>query len=372
MRSFVLIWVAICLLVAGTSRASAQTPPARSGGAAAPPSAASIEAATKVLADARQALGGETKQAAVKTIIATGRTRRVSGENLVPVEFEIDVELPDKYVRKDEIPAQESTPSSNGFNGDSLIQFPAPPPAPAAPRGGTPAPVPAAGGAANAAGGTAGAAGGAASAAGRAGGPALSPEQQQEAARKARVASVKQDFARLMLGMFAKSTDVYPLTFSHAGQAEAPQGKADVINIAGPANFAARMFVMSDTHLPIMISWTVPATPANLVITAPGQPKPPSLSPGAIVVEGPAPPPAGASKDDQDAYNKALNTLRVQALMGKSIEHRLYFSDYRDTDGLQFPFRLRHAIGTDTIEETTFDRFRLNAKIDAKRFEPVK
>jgi hypothetical protein len=175
-----------------------------------------------------------------------------------------------------------------------------------------------------------------------------------------------------MLGMFAKSTDAYPLTFSHASQAEAPQGKAEVINIAGPANFAARMFVMSETHLPIMVSWTVPATPANLVITGPGQPKPPSLPPGAIVVEGPAPPAAGASKEDQDAYNKALNTLRVQALMGKSIEHRLYFSDYRDTDGLQFPFRLRRAIGADTIEETTFDRFRLNAKIDAKRFEPVK
>jgi len=26
-------------------------------------------------------------------------------------------------------------------------------------------------------------------------------------------------------------------------------------------------------------------------------------------------------------------------------------------------------VGTDTIEETTFDRFRVNAKIDAKKFE---
>jgi hypothetical protein len=200
----------------------------------------------------------------------------------------------------------------------------------------------------------------------------LTPEQQQQAMRKTRVVSLKQDYARLMLGMFAISTDAYPLTFSHAGQAEAPQGKADVINISGPSNFSARLFVMGDTHLPIMISWTVPATPANLVITTPGQPKPASLPPGAIVVEGPAPMAAGASKEAQDAYTKALNTLRVQALMGKTIEHRLYFSDYRDTDGLQFPFKLRRAIGTDTIEETTFDRFRLNAKIDAKKFEPVK
>ena len=50
-------------------------------------------------------------------------------------------------------------------------------------------------------------------------------------------------------------------------------------------------------------------------------------------------------------------------------EFRVYFADYRDVDGLQLPFRLRRATGADTTEETTFDRYRLNAKIDAKKFE---
>ena len=127
-----------------------QAPPAAEGGAPArgaqpppapPPSQASIDAAAKVLAAARIALGGEAKQTVVKTFVATGRTRRVSGENLVPVEFEIDVELPDKYVRKDEIPARESEPSSSGFNADSLIQIPPPAAPPAAPAGGQAAPA---------------------------------------------------------------------------------------------------------------------------------------------------------------------------------------------------------------------------------------
>jgi hypothetical protein len=38
-------------------------------------------------------------------------------------------------------------------------------------------------------------------------------------------------------------------------------------------------------------------------------------------------------------------------------------------DGVKFPFRLRRALGQDTVEETTFDRFRINAKIDPKKFE---
>jgi len=38
-------------------------------------------------------------------------------------------------------------------------------------------------------------------------------------------------------------------------------------------------------------------------------------------------------------------------------------------DGLQWPFRLRRATGSDTTEETIFDRFKINTKIDPKKFE---
>src|ERR1041384_4013607 len=102
-----------------------------------------------ILSARREALGGEKKLAAVKTIVASGRTQQVRGNNLVPIEFEIDIEVPDKYVRKNEIPAQESGPSIEGFNGQSLIQTKAP--------------------------------------------------------------TVKQDFARLMLGMYATSFSGYTL-----------------------------------------------------------------------------------------------------------------------------------------------------------------
>jgi hypothetical protein len=145
-----------------------------------------------VLAAARQAMGGEKKLSAVKSFTATGRTRQVRGENLVPIEFEIFVELPDKYLRKDEIPAQETGPNASGFNGDGLLVDPPP--------------------------------------------PAAMPEPAQ----KARVATLKQDFARLALGMFAGSFAAYPLTFTYVGEAEAPQGKADVLDAKGADNVTLR------------------------------------------------------------------------------------------------------------------------------------
>jgi len=325
--------------------------------------------ATTVLAAAREALGGETRLAAVKTFVATGRTRQIRGNNLVPIEFEINCELPDRFVRKDEIPAQDTDPTTLGFNGDQLIQFPpvlaargradGPPPSGSGRDGGTPTtPIP------DRAGGP-----GQSPPSGRAGGPApppvsggppLSPAQQ-------RVATVKQDFVRLTLGMLASSFSSYPLTFAYVGQAEAPEGKADVLDVKGGAGFSARFFVHGDTHLPIMVTWQVPTT--NVIVRVPGQPAP-AGPPGAIVVDAPPPPPETASQEERTTYAQSVADLRRQTLaQAKPTEYRVYYADYRDVGGLKLPFRIRRAIAGETIEETTFDRFRINAKIDPRKFE---
>jgi len=192
-------------------------------------------------------------------------------------------------------------------------------------------------------------------------GPMLDP-------RTARLLAVKQDYARLALGLFANSS-AYPLTFSYAAIAEAPQGRADVLDVRGEGNFTARLFIHSDTRLPIMVTWTTP--PTNVIVTVPGQPPPATVAPGAVVVAGPPAPPKDAPKEEMDKYSKEVLAIRAKA-QATPVENRLYFADYRDVDGMKFPFRLRRAIGTETTEETTFDRFRVNAKIDPRKFEPVK
>ena len=274
-----------------------------------------------ILAAARQALGGDKKLSAVKSFSATGRTRQVRGENLVPIEFELFVELPDKYFRKDEIPAQETGATGSGFNGEELLVDPIP------------------------------------------------PQPLPDPAKKQRITTLKQDFARLALGMFAGSFSAYPLTFTYVGQAEAPQGKADVLDAKGPDNFTLRCFIHTDTHLPVMVSWKGPVPQRG------GRPGGPGMPPGAA---GPGrgappagPPPAGATPPVAPAAPTAppAPTAPAAAAPPAQPEFRVYFADYRDVDGMQFPFRLRRATGADTTEETTFDRFRINPRIDPKKFE---
>jgi hypothetical protein len=360
--------VAICGLVAVFPRAAsitAQAPPKKDPAA--------------ILAQAREALGGEKRLSAVKTFMATGRTRQVRGDNLVPIEFEIACELPDKYVRKDEIPAQESGPTSTGFNGDELIQLPVP---------AMPTPPPQAAGPPRPQGGEGG--GRAAAPAGQPGTPpAQGGAGQMEAMRNARVAAVKQDFVRLTLGMFASSFSSYPLTFTYVGQAEAPQGSADVLDVKGPANFSARLFINSQTHLPIMVSWQASAGRGRGPGGGPGAGR--GGAPGAGRGEAP-----GAARGEAPgaARGEAPGAARGEAPAGSastapagggppaaagargaapppaaSVESRIYYGDYRDVDGMQWPFRVRRATGPDTTEETIFDRFRINTKIDPKKFE---
>jgi len=259
--------------------------------------------ATQVLAAAREALGGDAVLAGVKSFVATGRTRQIRGNNLVPIEFEINCELPDKFVRKDEFPAQDTDLTVAGFRGDALIQFPAP----GAGRGGPPG-APSRGTGSNA-------------------------DQQ-------RLNTVKQEFVRLTLGAFATSFPAYPLTFKYTAEAEAPDGKADVLDVSGPANFAARLLVQRETHLPVMLIWQM---------SPPGPPRGgPPAGPGASAAPG-APPATGAP-----------------------MEVRLYYADYRAVSGIKWPFRIRRAAGGTTTEETTFDRVNINVRIDPRKFEAPK
>jgi hypothetical protein len=308
---------------------------------------------TKILADARAALGGEKKLAAVRTFAAAGQSTRVIGEqSTAPTDAELAFELPDKFVKKSVLASIGSMiiTSTAGFNGDALINIVDQPPQTGdrvfmvrmGPGGAAP-------------------------------GELITPEQQ-ESARKAQLLSNKQDFARITLGFLLASPQAYPLKFAYGGQAESPDGKADIVDVTGDGGFAVRLFIDTKTHLPLMLSWMAkePLIVSRTVTSGPGGAPGAHATtgggavPGAMQAEGGKP----LTPEDRDKLMKQLEEQRKEAeAKRRTVEYRLYYGDYRETDGIMVPFKLQRSIDGKPTEELTFEKVKVNGKIDARLFE---
>lgn len=290
----------------------------------------------KVLADMKAALGGADTVAAVKSLTATGRTLRTNAAGTTSEnEFELALELPDKYMMRSVL-ANMGTMSvyrNAGFNGTGLINLIDQPPTLGG--GGGQIMIRAAGA--------------------PSGGAAPTPEQQAESNRLLLQAQ-KRDFARLVLGLFGSSYAGYPLEFSYGGEAEAADGKAYAVDVKGEGDFTARLFIDAGTNMPLMQSWMA-LEPLQLTQT---------LNRGG----GPGQPMSAADRDkmmaDFDAQRKAAEANR------KLVEHRIYYSNYKAVNGVKLPHTLQRSVAGKPTEEMTFDQFRINPKIDARKFEVTK
>lgn len=314
----------------------------------------------KVLADMKAALGGEDKVAAVKSVTATGRTLRTNAAGTTSEnEFELAMELPDKYMMRSVL-ANMGTMSvyrNAGFNGGGLINLIDQPPTL---RGGGGQILVRAAGASS-------------------GGAAPSAEQQAETNRLL-LQTQKREFARLVLGLFGSSYAGYPVEFSYGGEAEAADGKAYVIDVKGEGDFTARLFIDAKTNLPLMQSWMA-LEPLQLTQTinrgggaGPGQAV--AMGGGGTFVTSGG---GGGGRGQQmsaEEREKMMADLEAQRKAAeanrKMVEYRIYYSNYKAVSGIKLPHTLQRSIAGKPTEEMTFEQFRINPKIDARKFEVTK
>ena len=304
--------------------------------------------AAKVLADMRKALGGD-KLAAVKTLTAAGKNDRAMGERSITGDYEMALELPDRFFTK-QVMAQ--TPMGNvsltvGFNGAGLIQDTEMPSAPG---------------------------GGMRMVFGGGAGPNATPEEQKASDAKM-VAQQKQEFARMALGIFGNSTPAFPLEFSYGGVAEAADGKADVINVKGEGDFAGKLFVDQKSHLPLMYSWMA-KEPVNMVQSTTSTGRAGGGGGQVMTFGSGGGGRAGGGNMTQEERDKMMQDLQEQMKAAeakrKIVEFRVYYGNYQDVDGLKLPHSFQQSIAGNAASEITIDKYKLNPKIDPKKFDPKK
>jgi hypothetical protein len=268
-----------------------------------------INKAQAVINQARLSIGGE-KVKSLNSLSATGNYRRLLGEREMSGEFQIDLLMPDKMMRAETmspIPNVEITrieavngdrvwtdQQSSGMGGGMIVMR-------------------------------------------RPGGDTPQAQAMQENA-------IRAEFARLTIGWLLSTPNSFPVEYAYAGEAEAPDGKADVIDVKGPNGFAARLFLDQKTHKPLML--TFKGRKPRVVMQT---------------VSGPS--------KSQEEIEKRIKDSEAEAAKQPEVEFQIRFSDYRDVSGVSLPHRLTRSVDGEVNEEWEMSKFKINPSLKPEKFE---
>ncbi|HWQ32739.1 MAG TPA: hypothetical protein VNQ79_07785 [Blastocatellia bacterium] len=270
--------------------------------------------AQALIAQARAAIGTDK----LKSLAATGSYRRVLGEREMSGDIELEMMLPDKYLKTETLspmPGIEITrteaingeaawmDTQNSGGGGGMVVF----------RQG---PV---------------------------GGGNLNPQEAQKVQQQA----VRAEISRLLLGLLLTTPSSFPVEFSYAGEAEAPDGRADVLNVKGPNGFVAQLFLDQKSHLPLMLTYKArkPRIVMNTV--------------------------TARSREEIEKLQKE-GAAGAQAQVPQDeppVEFQVHFADYRNLSGVTLPHRISKSIEGQVTEEMELSKFKINPSIKADKFE---
>jgi hypothetical protein len=288
--------------------------------------ASQTDQAREVLAQVTKALGGDAKVAAVKTLSAEGTYRRVFGENEMNGDLELYLGVPDKFqrveqmgARPDGMPGMRMGTTYNGTEGWM------------GPMG----PVP----------------GGMMFRMGP-GGPGGGPGGGQGAPNGQRfdpTPRVRADFWRTALAILPVSGATSGLAFTYVGKAESPDGQADVLDVKGEGNFAARLFVDATSHLPIMVTYMERDMSRGMMRVQRG--------------------PANETEEQRRARFEEERKKREAEGPPPMVEYAWFLADYKKVDGVQLPHRFTLQVGDKPSQEWEIKKFKINPTLDPEQFK---
>jgi hypothetical protein len=315
-----------------------------------------------LLAEARKAIGGEDKLAAVKRLQVKGEMRRGQGNLTLDGDSEVFFELPDKFRRNESLSLGPGGPGIDRvevLNGNDIWDE------------NNNAGV---GGGRFGRGGDFGGRGGG----GRGGfdvgqlaggndqgrGQGIDPERLKELQLRNR----RSEVARLLLA-FLLATDS-PVAW--IGTAQSPDGTADVLEVKSADGVATRLFLESATHMPLMMTWTTGAQRGGRGGQGGGQGRARGgdvAQPGGAVQRGAAQAAAPAGTPQSGAAVDTLQGRRGRGFGGASAATlEMHLSEYKVVNGLKLPHLITRGTNGETAEEWVIKSYRINPTFKGNTF----
>jgi hypothetical protein len=196
-------------------------------------------------------------------------------------------------------------------------------------------------------------------------------ELNAEQLEQARLRRFRTEFNRYMLACFGGAG----LQPTYVAVAEAPDGKADVVEVKNEQGQAVRLFVDQNSHMPLMLQYQ--EVRPRMMINGPGGP---GGGPGRGVAvrggpDGPPPAPAdgarsggapaGGQRPDPEEVRRRMEAMPPPAPSTVT----LYLGEYKKVDGVMLPHRLTQAVDGKTVEEWTIEKVKINPTLKADLFE---
>jgi hypothetical protein len=316
-----------------------------------------IARGASILADARKALGGDDKLAAIKTVQAKGTVRRGAGEINLEGDLDLSIELPGKYLRKESIilgGGGQGLDRVEGLNGTEAweeIKF----------GGGVSFGDGGDGGDGGFRGG--GNRGGQPGGQARAGGAGAQPAADPEQAKQQMLIARQTEVTRVLLAMLL--TTAQPVKW--IGTAVTPQATAEVLEIQTADGTPTRIMIDSKTNMPLMLQWTgIPQDPLAALAGRAGFGRRggrggrggfPGGGRGGF--PGGGQPARGAQPD--------AGIVRADAL-AQPTALQMFLSDYKTVNGVKLPHLMVRGAGDQVTEEWIIRSYRINPNIKPETF----
>jgi hypothetical protein len=298
-----------------------------------------------LLADARKALGGEDKLAAITRLQVKGEMRRGQGNLTLEGDSEVFLEVPDKFRRNESLSLGPGGPGVDRvevLNGNEVWEENSGGGGRIGRGGGF------GGGGGDFGGGRGGDVGGFRRGGQNGGGdqaaaPNIDPERLKELQLRNRRAEV----ARLLLA-FLLATDS-PVAW--VGTAQSPDGTADVLEVKSADGAATRMFLESTTHMPLMMTWTAGGQRAGRGAAVRGRG---DAAPGGA-------PQGGAAVD-------TVQGRRGRGFGGAAATLEMHLSEYKAVNGVKLPHLITRGTNGQTAEEWVIKSYRINPAFKGNTF----
>jgi hypothetical protein len=288
---------------------------------------AAQEKADDIVKQMRTALGG-AELAAVKALSLEGPFRRDMGQRQMSGTTALTIQLPDRMYRSEdtELPGGASMERIVALNGASAWED-------MKQRGGM--------------------GGGLQIMMRGPGGADLNPQAIEEA----RLRRTRTEMMRYLLAFFG-GADLQP-TF--VAVAEAPEGRADVLEVKNEAGASVRIFVDQQTHLPLMLQYT--EVRPRMTFEGRGGRGGPGGGRGAG-----GPPDRGGDPGQRPNPEEIRRRMEQMPPPAPSTVN-LFLGDYKNVDGVMLPHRLTQSIDGKPVEEWTLEKVKVNPALKADFFE---